>query len=112
MSQKRESAQRHILDMIHLTPETYERTTTSGKVIVVWGAEWHTGSKAVARRLQRMSEAAVGFPQVYCIDVNVEPGLANTNKILELPTCVLYRYGQLVTQQSVCDDHFIQLCLQ
>lgn len=83
--------------LTNLTTSTFDDAIKTGSVLVLWGAEWHAPSQALANRLQKMALKV----KMFGVDIDHEFDLTTRFSIRGIPTLMVFTDGQLVARDAM-----------
>lgn len=72
----------------------------SGVVLVDFFATWCGPCKMLAPELEKLADAMVDKAKVVKIDVDQEQALAQSYKVMSVPTLLVFKEGKLVDQKA------------
>jgi len=76
-----------------------EVLNSSLPVLIDFGATWCAPCRAVAPLIEQLAEEYEGRAKVASLDVDDSPGTASKYGIRSVPTLMVFKDGELVTQQ-------------
>ena len=82
--------------MKELQEADFSTATSTGTVLVDFGAEWCGPCKTLLPVLRKISTEYEGRLSVYSVDIDAQPGLAALNGVMSVPTMLLFKDGTQV----------------
>jgi len=82
--------------MRQIKAEEFDKATSTGLVLIDFGAEWCGPCKTMLPVLQRLSQELDGRLSVYSVDIDQSPDLAARQGVMSVPTIVLFKQGKAV----------------
>lgn len=82
--------------MKEISEAEFDGVTSTGTVLIEFGAEWCGPCKAMLPVLRRLSTEYTGKMDVYSVDIDHSPAIAAKHGVMSVPTVVLYKGGKVV----------------
>lgn len=82
--------------MRQINDTEFDSLTSSGTILVDFGAEWCAPCKAILPLLERMSSEYQGKMDIVSVDIDRSPDLAARHGVMSVPTLLLFRDGKPV----------------
>ncbi len=82
--------------MKELQEADFSSATSTGTVLIDFGAEWCGPCKTLVPILRKISTEYEGRLSVYSVDIDAQPALAARNGVMSVPTMLLFKDGTQV----------------
>lgn len=84
--------------VIHATEENFAQEIANGLVLVDFYADWCGPCKMIAPVLEELATELQGTAKIVKVNVDHCPGVSSQFKVMSIPTLILFKEGQVVTQ--------------
>lgn len=82
--------------MKEINESEFASATSSGTVLIDFGAEWCGPCKAMLPVLQKLSTEYSGKVQIFSVDIDKDPNLAARHGVMSVPTFLVFKDGKAV----------------
>ena len=82
--------------MREINDTEFDSLTSSGAVLIDFGAEWCGPCKAMLPTLKKLAAELDGKLSIYSVDIDRSPNLAARHGVMSVPTMLLFKDGRQV----------------
>lgn len=93
-------------NLIHLTDAGFDAEVLKNDLIVIahFGAEWSVPSQAIIPTLEQIATDYAGQVKIVKLDINQNPNTTTRYGVLELPTLLFFKNGQIIGQITGAEE--------
>lgn len=82
------------MEILHLTKNDFDKTISTGTVLVDFWASWCMPCKMLAPVIEEIAEERKDSVKTAKVDIDAEGQLASDYSVMSIPTVIIFKNGQ------------------